>query len=108
MLHWCLHPNHAEDLGIVFDRIPKKLKERLRACPSKGTGLGWGIQFLESWHVSIIVILAFATFLTASLVFVVCYSLLKHDVQSASGVAAYLVAFVMLGIGTLQAGFELY
>ena len=107
MLHLINHPTHAEEDGFVLDRIPKKLRERLLVCPSRGTGLGWGIYFIEGWHLSIITIVAFTVLLAGSLAFLVCWSVLKHDVQGASGVAAYIVAFLGLAIGSIQAVFEL-
>lgn len=105
MLHLLTSPQCAEESDILLARIPKKLKERLRTCPTTGTGLGWGIQFVEGWHFSILIVLAFAILLLASLVFLVCWTVLKHDAQSASGVAAYIVAVIVLGIGSLQAAF---
>ena len=107
MLHLINHPTHAEEDGFVLDRIPKKLKEPLHVCPSRGTGLGWGIYFIEGWQVSIITIVAFAVLLAGSLAFLICWSVLKHDIQGASGVAAYIIAFLGLAIGSMQAVFEL-
>ena len=107
MLHLINHPSHAEEDGLLLDRIPKKLKERLLVCPSRGTGLGWGIYFIEGWHTSVITLVAFAVVLAGSLAFLVCWSVLKHDVQGASGVAAYMMAFLGLAIGSIQAVFEL-
>ena len=106
MLHLINHPTHAEEDGFVLDRIPKKLRQRLLVCPSRGTGLGWGIYFIEGWQVSIITIVAFAVLLAGSLAFLICWSVLKHDVQGASGVAAYIIAFLGLAIGSVQAVFE--
>ena len=107
MLHLINHPTHAEEDGFVLDRIPKKLRQRLLVSPSRGTGLGWGIYFIEGWHLSVITIVAFTVLLAGSLAFLVCWSVLKHDVQGASGVAAYIVAFLGLAIGSIQAVFEL-
>lgn len=107
MLHLINHPTHAEEDGFVLDRIPKKMKERLLICPSRGTGLGWGIYFIEGWHISVITLVAFALLLVGSLSFLICWSALKHDVQGASGVAAYIVALLGLAVGSLQAVFEL-
>ena len=107
MLHLINHPTHAEEDGFVLDRIPKKLRQRLLVCPSRGTGLGWGIYFIEGWQVSIITIVAFAVLLAGSLAFLICWSVLKHDIQGASGVAAYIIAFLGLAIGSVQAVFEL-
>ena len=107
MLHLINHPTHAEDDGLLLDRIPKKLRERLLVCPSRGTGLGWGIYFIEGWHISVITLVAFAVVLAGSLAFLICWSVLKHDVQGASGVAAYMMAFLGLAIASVQALFEL-
>ena len=108
MMHLCTHPEDADDVdACCLDRIPKKLKDRLFVCPTKGTGLGWGIHFIEGWHYNIIWLLAFVLLLLASLVFLVCWGALQHDLQGASGVAAYMLAFVTLFIGSIQALFEL-
>ncbi|KAL8785902.1 MAG: hypothetical protein Q9195_008447 [Heterodermia aff. obscurata] len=107
MLHLINHPTHADEDGFVLDRIPKKLKERLLVSPSRGTGIGWGIYFIEGWHVSVVTIVAFAVLLAGSLAFLICWSVLKHDLQGASGVAAYIIAFLGLAIGSIQAIFEL-
>ena len=107
MLHFCTSPHCAAERGILLDRIPKKMKERLRACPTKGTSEGWGVYILEDWHVSMITILAYAILLLGSLVCFICWSVLKHDLQGASGIAMYIMAFIGLGIASLQAAFEL-
>lgn len=107
MLHYYTSPCSARETGVVLNRIPKKLKERLQVCPINGTSEGWGIYFLEGWHVGIIAILGFAILLVASLIFLICWSVLNHDVQGAVGIATYIMAFVTLGIGSLQAAFEL-
>ena len=107
MLHLIKHPSHAEEDGLLLERIPKKLKERLLVCPSRGTGLGWGIYFIEGWHISVITLVVFAIVLAGSLAFLICWSVLKHDVQGASGVAAYMIAFLGLTIGSVQAVFEI-
>lgn len=107
MLHFCTSPHCASERGIILDRIPKKLNKRLRTCPTKGTGEGWGIYIQEDWHVCMIVIVAFAVLILGSLVFFICWSVLKHDLQGASGIAMYIMALIALGIGSLQAVFEL-
>ncbi len=106
MLHLCTHPECADETGILFDRIPKKLKERLAVCPQKGSSLGWGIYFIEGWHISIVTLLAYAILVLVSFVFFVCWAVLEQDVQGASGVATYVLAFLTLGTGSVQAAFE--
>ena len=106
MLHLMAYPDHAEDIGCIVDRIPKKLREPLAVCPQARTGIGWGIRFIEDWHSGIITLIAYGLLVAASLVFLVCWSVFKHDLQGAAGVAAYLTAFVSLTIGSVQAIFE--
>ncbi len=106
-LHLCIHPECADETGILFDRIPKKLKERLSVCPQKGSSLGWGIHFVEGWHFGVITLLAYTILMLASFVFFVCWAVLKKDVQGASGVSTYVLAFLTLGVGSVQAAFEL-
>ncbi|MCJ1407014.1 hypothetical protein MMC19_001084 [Ptychographa xylographoides] len=108
MMHLCTHPEDADDSDLIcLNRIPKKLKERLLVDPARGTGLGWGVHFVEGWRYNVIWLLAFIVLLFSSLVFLICWAVLQHDIQGASGVAAYMLAFVALGIGSIQAAFEL-
>lgn len=109
MMHLCTHPEDADETQVIcLDRIPKKLKERLLVCPSNGTGIGWGVHFVEGWHYTLAWLLVFVTLLVSSVVFLICWAVLRHDLQSASGVAAYMLAFVALSVGTVQAALELY
>ena len=93
MLHLMNHPSHAEEDGFVFDPIPKKLKERLLVCPSRGTGLGWGIYFIEGWCVGVITLVAFAVLLAGSLTFLVCWSVLERDYRGLWGLRLMLLHF---------------
>ncbi|MCJ1404027.1 hypothetical protein MMC11_007251, partial [Xylographa trunciseda] len=108
LMHLCTHPEDADDAAAVcLARIPKKLKERLFVDPASGTGVGWGVHFVEGWQYSAVWHVAFVTLLLASVVFLTCWALFKQDVQGASGVAAYMLAFMTLAVGSLQAALEL-
>lgn len=108
MMHLFSHPDHADPRAKEdLDRIPKKLKDRLAICAAQGKGIGWGVHFVEGWHLSALSLVAYVVFLIASLIFLVCWAVLKQDVQGASGVAAYILALTTLSVGTLQAAFEL-
>ena len=50
LMHLYDHPEDAEDSAICLDKVPKKMRERLRMCPQRGTGIGWGIYFVEGLH----------------------------------------------------------
>ncbi|MCJ1290589.1 hypothetical protein MMC34_002129 [Xylographa carneopallida] len=108
MMHMYHHPDHADATAAMdLAQVPKKLTDRLCVCPVEGKGVGWGVNFVEGWHYNVMCLLAFAVLLLASLVFLICWAVLQHDVQGASGVAAYIVALAMLSVGSLQAVFEL-
>lgn len=108
MVHLCSHPQHADSTSaILMDRVPKWLRERLYVDPTRGTGLGWGIRYIEGWHLSLIWLLSFFLLLLASVIFLICWAVLQHDVQGASGVATYVLALITLFIGSLQAAFEM-
>ncbi|KAI4261663.1 MAG: hypothetical protein L6R42_003141 [Xanthoria sp. 1 TBL-2021] len=103
MTHLFHHPHEANEKAITFIRSPKKRKQRLAVCAQMGTSLGWGIHLVEGWAWTRILLLSLALLLLGSLVFAISWSVLKHDLQGAFGVAAYLVALVALSIGTVQA-----
>ncbi|KAL8925522.1 MAG: hypothetical protein Q9208_003413 [Pyrenodesmia sp. 3 TL-2023] len=103
MTHLFHHPHEANEKAITFTRSPKKRKQRLAVCAQMGTSLGWGIHLVEGWAWTKIWLLSLTLFLLSSLVFAISWSILKHDLQGAFGVAAYFVALVALGIGTVQA-----
>lgn len=103
MTHLFHHPHEANEKAITFIRSPKKRKQRLAVCAQMGTNLGWGIHLVEGWAWTRILLLSLALLLLGSLVFAISWSVLKHDLQGAFGVAAYLVALVALSIGTVQA-----
>ena len=106
MAHLFHHPDEANDLGITFIRAPKKRKEKLTICSQEGISTGWGLHFVESWamlHVWILILLMFGI---GSLIFGVCWAVLKQDVQGAFGVAAWMTTLVGIGVGVLQAEYE--
>ncbi|KAL8770026.1 MAG: hypothetical protein Q9194_005271 [Teloschistes cf. exilis] len=102
MTHLFHHPHEANEKAITFLRSPKKRKQRLAVCPQTGTNLGWGIHLVEGYAMTRVWSLASGMFLISSMVFAVAWSVLEHDVQGAFAIAAYVVALVGLGVGTLQ------
>ncbi|KAL8899612.1 MAG: hypothetical protein Q9207_006108 [Kuettlingeria erythrocarpa] len=103
MTHLFHHPHEANETAITLIRSPKKRKQKLAVCAQMGTSLGWGIHLVEGWAWTKIWLSSLTLFLLSSLVFAISWSVLKHDLQGAFGVAAYFVALVALGIGTVQA-----
>ncbi|MCJ1286043.1 hypothetical protein MMC26_005385 [Xylographa opegraphella] len=108
MMHLYRHPDHADAIAATdLAQMLKKLADRLCVCPVEGRGVGWGVLFVEGWHYNVVCLLAFALILLASLVFLGCWAVLQHDVQGASGIAAYMLTLATLALGCVQAAFEL-
>lgn len=105
MAHLFHHPEDANEKAITCLRSPKKRKARLTVCPVQGTSVGWGIHLVEGWNFSRLWLLALTLFMLGSLVFGICWTVLRHDTQGAFGVSAYMVALCGLIVGTLQACF---
>ena len=103
MAHLFHHPEDANETSITCLRAPKKRKMKLTVCPRQGTSLGWGIHLVEGWVVSRLWLLGLMLFTIGSLVFGVCWSVFRHDVQGAFSIAAYMVTLMGIMVGTLQA-----
>ena len=107
MLHLFLHPDHADDFtAVLLKRVPKK-NNILSTCPVKGSGLGWGIHFGGGWHYGLLWFCLLLLTILGSVVFLVCWAVLEHDVQGASGVAGYVLVLITAAGGSLQAAIEM-
>ena len=103
MAHLFHHPEHANKMSVTCLRTPKKRKTRLAVCPLRGTNVGWGIHLVEGWIMTRVWLLALGSFVLGSLVFGVCWSILRRDVQGAFAVSAYIITLLTLVVGTVQA-----
>jgi len=61
---------------------------------------GWGFYFEEGWDVESIIIVTMII-MFASLVFGICWSVLRSDIQGAFGVSAYMGTLCSLVIAFL-------
>ena len=105
LMHVYEHPEDAEASGICLQKIPKKIRGRLLVCPSRGTGLGWGIHFVEGLHWTKLWCLGLAGFLS-SIAFGATWSMVDKDLQGGFRVAAYMIVAFTFTMGVLQAAFE--
>lgn len=105
LMHWYRYPQHAEDIGLVLDKIPKKMRGKLACNGSEGTKLGWGLEFVEALDWTKLWIYGFTGFLLG-VGFGVAWSILKHDVQSAFGVTACMLVGLGFTTGVLQDALE--
>lgn len=102
MTHLFHNPHETNQKAITYLRSPKKRKQKLAICQLRGTNIGWGIRLVEGWAITKLWLSALAIF-SSSFVFAVAWSVLKHDVQGAFGVAGWLVGLATFGLGSFQA-----
>lgn len=103
MMHLFHHPEDGDDESLTCLRVPKKRREKLKVCQQSGIGVGWGLHLVEGWLPNRVWILVLVLFALGSLVFGICWSVLKHDIQGAFGVSAWMLALAMIVVGTVQA-----
>ncbi|KAI8714039.1 hypothetical protein NCS52_01123200 [Fusarium sp. LHS14.1] len=99
--HLFENPDHAEVLPVLFNRIPKKMRKRLSACPRKGSSTGWGISFIETLDTFVVFLFGCIGF-TISLVAAVVYTVIMGDIQGGFAIGAFLLAFVLFCGGCLH------
>lgn len=103
LMHLYEHPDHADDVPFCLERIPKKVREQLRLCQNQAPGLvGWGVYFAEGFNWPKFWVLGFVV-LSLSVLFGVCWSTLRHDVQGGFGVTACMMVTVTFTTGVVQA-----
>jgi hypothetical protein len=99
MMHLFQHPECAGNKILCVSRFPKKLKEQLN-CNSE-VNPGWGLQFVEGWDWKSIGVVIFILFGLGSLLARVLITVYGHSLQDGFAVAAYLISFATVAIGTL-------
>lgn len=106
MKHLYDHPDHAYELPICFARVPRKLHEMLFYKPQADRNEGWGVCFIEGVSWSRVCLFGFIG-VVASTVFGVAWTMLRDDIQGGFGVASYMLAVLVLGLGAFQGAFEM-
>ncbi|KAF4831559.1 hypothetical protein CGCTS75_v005151 [Colletotrichum tropicale] len=101
MMHLFENPNHADIFPVLLRRIPRKMKERLRPCPKKGSSIGWGVQFKETLNGMYVFAFGCIGFLLC-LVISVVYTLKKDDIQGGFAIGGLVLAFLLFCGGTLH------
>lgn len=88
----------AEDDSSILEQLPKKMDTKLEEVTGPPPE-GWGLYFQEDLDISAIIGVVFMVLFLASLLFLIRWTVLRDDIQGASGVSAYIVAVAsMLGI----------
>ena len=105
MLHLMEHPQQAEPDQVLFKWVPKKLREKLQACPVKGHCDGWGIQYIEAvdnGRVSAVLFLC----AIASIILALAWTICKHDVQGGFTIAGTTFVILSTGVGSVETLFR--
>ncbi|KAM0716030.1 hypothetical protein Q7P37_008544 [Cladosporium fusiforme] len=105
MKHLFDHPDHAYSRPIYFPKIPRKLNHRLSVRAAAGYNEGWGLYYVEKVSWSQVCCLGLVGVLACT-IFGVAWTVLKDDIQGGFGVASYMLAVIVLGLGALQGAFE--
>lgn len=106
LMHLLENPEDAEVLPVLYRKIPKKIRDKLTACPVKGSSVGWGLQFVEgmNWFAFLVYgCFGFVLSLLAALVWVA----LKSDVQGGFAIAGYMIAFLLFCAGISRADVDI-
>ncbi|PVH84838.1 hypothetical protein DL98DRAFT_651555 [Cadophora sp. DSE1049] len=92
-----------QSTSLYLRHIPKRKDKALsfRADLIEGN-TGWGLHFVEKSNGSLPMTVLFAVSLIVGIVFAVCWSYWKEDVQGAFGVASYVTSVVTLAVMTWQ------
>jgi hypothetical protein len=102
LMHLFENPEDAEVVPVLYRKIPKEIWDWLRACPVKGSSVGWGLQFVEGTDWTVFLAYGCAGFAVA-LVVALVWLALRADVQGAFAIAGYMIAFLMFCAGVLRA-----
>lgn len=88
---------------LYLRHIPKR-KERALAFRGGSVDAltGWGLHFVEGLNGALAVTVMFGVSLFMGIVFAIYWSVWRHDVQGAFGVASYVTSVVTLGVMTWQ------
>ena len=105
MMHLYDHPEDADEATVCLGRIPKKLREQLKVCPQRRTGLGWGVHFVEGFHWTKFWILGVVG-LFVCVGFGVSWSKIKHDVQGGFSITACMMVGLTFTTGIVQAALD--
>lgn len=106
-MHLFEHPEEAAVLPIIFRKIPKKIRDRLEPCPTKGSAIGWGVQLVEGMD-SFAVFLCGCVGFASALILAIAWSAVRGDIQGGFAIAGFTIAFLgfCLGIARSDIGLE--
>ncbi|EDU46316.1 hypothetical protein TUN199_04230 [Pyrenophora tritici-repentis] len=102
MLHYFQHPELiAEEEMSVFNQLPKRNCGEIQAT-GQAPAEGWGLYYEENWNIGLIIVVMVAIVILASVLFGICWTLVKADIQGAWGVSSYMVTACGLVVALLS------
>jgi hypothetical protein len=102
MLHYFKHPELiAEKEMSILNQLPKRNCGKLQAT-GRLSAEGWGLYYEENWNIGLIIVVNVGITISASLLFGVCWTLMKTDIQGAWGVSSYMVTTCGLVVALLS------
>ncbi|KAI1748825.1 hypothetical protein F4782DRAFT_515862 [Xylaria castorea] len=101
LMHLFENPDHADVTLFLYKRFPKKLRAQLEACSTKGSSIGWGVEFVEGVDWYAVFVSGLLGFLFC-LLFAVAWSAARGDVQGGFGIASFLLTFFIFCGGILH------
>ncbi|KAF2011921.1 hypothetical protein BU24DRAFT_425752 [Aaosphaeria arxii CBS 175.79] len=104
LLHQFKHPEliSAKETSVL-KQIPKRKCGKIQASGLVAAE-GWGLHYEEDWNIVLIIILIVGLTIPASLLFGICWTIIKTDIQGAWGVSSYMVTTSALFVGLLLGG----
>jgi hypothetical protein len=102
MLHYLKHPELiAEKEMSILNQLPKRNCGRLQAT-GQVSAKGWGLYYEENWNIGLIILVIVGVTIPASLLFGVCWTIARTDIQGAWGVSSYMVTTCALIVAFLS------
>jgi hypothetical protein len=101
MLHYFKHPELiAERETSILNQLPKRNCGEMQAT-GRVPAEGWGLYYEENWNIGLIIVVIVGITIPASLLFGICWTLTKTDIQGAWGVSSYMVTTCALIVALL-------
>lgn len=102
LMHFFTHPEEATSQCVILRCIPKRKNDKLEPCPIAGSSTGWGIDIVTGIDQLKLFGLGFLGSL-ASVVFGICWTVVKRDIQGGFAVAGFTLALFGLAIASIKA-----
>lgn len=107
LMHCFMYPGKIGSGKRRLRKIPRRLRDRLALAPEDNDTIGWGLQFVEGWSKKRLMYAVAVSFGATSLLVLILFSILGHNIQNAAAIASFMLSFVTIGITTLQAALHM-